>query len=261
VVTGLAVALGVAVDLPTPRLLLLAGAVLTGQLSIGWLNDLHDLDDDVAAGRRDKPLATGAVRPAGVRAAFWSATGATVALSATLGPRPGVLNLVTVACGWAYDLRLKRTVWSWLPFLLAFGLLPAVVVLSAPPPAPTPPWWGCLAGGLLGVGAHAANALPDIEADLARGVGGLPARLGPRGTRLLAGLALAGATVLLALAPEGRPGLLGWFSLGLAGLLLGAGVVRRWPARSRAPFVIVALVAVVDVVLLVARAGTWVPTG
>lgn len=35
-------------------------AVLTGQLSIGWLNDAVDADRDDAVGRTDKPIATGA---------------------------------------------------------------------------------------------------------------------------------------------------------------------------------------------------------
>src|SRR3954447_9256437 len=34
-------------------------AILTGQLSIGWSNDLTDRGRDVAAHRSDKPLATG----------------------------------------------------------------------------------------------------------------------------------------------------------------------------------------------------------
>ncbi len=43
------------------------------------------------------------------------AAAACVPLSLASGWRAGVAHLVAVAGGWAYDLGLKRTVWSWLP--------------------------------------------------------------------------------------------------------------------------------------------------
>ncbi len=259
-VTGLALAIGWAVGLSPPRLVLLGATVLSGQLSIGWLNDLVDRSADVAAGRRDKPLAHGTVSVRTVTVAFWMAAVITLPLSFALGWAAGLCHLVTVGSGWAYDLWLKRSAWSWLPYVLAFGALPAVVVLSLPG-APPPPWWGVVAGALLGLGAHAANALPDIEADRAQGVGGLPARLGPRGSRVLAAVSLGAATAILTLAPPGPPGLAGWLAGGLALVLLALGLGHRWPRDSRLPFVLVALVAVVDVALLVGRADAWVPTG
>ncbi len=259
-VTGLAVALGWAVGLSPARLSVLGAAVLTGQLSIGWLNDLLDRSNDVSAARQDKPLATGAVSAPTVWRATLLAALACVPLSLALGWAAGLVHLVAVASGWAYDLRLKRTLWSWLPYVVSFGALPAVVVLSLPG-APRPPWWGCVAGALLGLGAHAANALPDIDADRRQGVGGLPAHLGERGTKWLAAGALGAATAVLVVAPPGPVGPLGWVAAVTALALLAAGLGRRWPNGSRAPFVLVAAVAVVDVALLVARAGAWVPTG
>src|SRR3984957_10260529 len=44
---------------------LLAPAMLAGQLSVGWSNDAFDAPRDAAAGRTDKPGPTGAI---GVRA-------------------------------------------------------------------------------------------------------------------------------------------------------------------------------------------------
>jgi 4-hydroxybenzoate polyprenyltransferase len=259
-VTGLAVAIGWAIGLSPGRLALVAAAVLTGQLSIGWLNDLLDRSADLAADRRDKPLAMGSVAVGTVRAGFIVAALATVPLSFALGWAAGAVHMVTVGSGWAYDLRLKRTVWSWLPYVLAFGALPAFVVLSLPD-GPAPPWWGCVAGALLGLGAHAANALPDIETDRALGVGGLPARLGPTGSRVLAAGSLGLATLVLAIAPPGPPGVGAWVAVAAAVVLLAVGLGRRWRAGSRLPFVLVALVAVLDVVLLVARADAWVTSG
>src|ERR671933_222980 len=62
-VTAFATAFAAAVGLPTGRVGLVGLAVLLGQLSIGWCNDWVDAPRDVAAGRRDKPAATGLVPP------------------------------------------------------------------------------------------------------------------------------------------------------------------------------------------------------
>ncbi|MHA6618356.1 hypothetical protein [Pseudonocardia sp. DLS-67] len=49
-------------------MLLVAAAVLAGQVSIGWRGDALDAGRDAAAGRPDKPVDTGAVPVAGHRA-------------------------------------------------------------------------------------------------------------------------------------------------------------------------------------------------
>src|SRR5581483_8149022 len=61
-VTVVSTALAVASGRDLRGCLLVALAVLTGQLSIGWSNDRIDLPRDVAAQRRDKPLTTGAAQ-------------------------------------------------------------------------------------------------------------------------------------------------------------------------------------------------------
>jgi 4-hydroxybenzoate polyprenyltransferase len=71
--------------------------------------------------------------------------------------------------GWAYNLAFKRTIWSAVPYAVAFGVVPAIVALALPTPA-WPPAWMLLAGALLGVGAHLLNALPDRGDDIAPGV-------------------------------------------------------------------------------------------
>ena len=53
--------LAAAADLDAPRIALVVAAVLAGQLSIGWLNDVLDAERDRTAGRADKPVAAGAV--------------------------------------------------------------------------------------------------------------------------------------------------------------------------------------------------------
>ena len=178
----------------TSRTVLLAAALLTGQLSIGWLNDAVDAPLDAAAGRTEKPVVAGQVSAGTVRAAAAAAVVATVPLSLALGRLPGLLHLLLVASGWAYDLRLKRTVLSPLPYLVAFGALPAVAATTAGAPVPV---LLVTAAGVLAVAAHFANTVPDAEADARTGVRGLPQRLGPTGSRWVAGAGVVAASLVL----------------------------------------------------------------
>ena len=235
---------------------MLGAAFLSGQLSIGWLNDLVDRDRDIQAGRPDKPMARGAVGAETVRRALVSAAVACVPLSLALGWAAGTLHLVAVASGWTYDLRLKSTRLSPLPYAVSFGLLPSVITLTLPEAA-LAPWWATAAGALLGVGIHGANALPDIEDDRRLGAAGLPARIGSRATRLLTAVVLLAATVLLILGPDGRPSPWSWAALGLAIVLAALAAAKDWPAAARAPFALVVVLSLVDVGFLVAQAGQW----
>lgn len=236
--------------------LLLGAAVLCGQLSIGWTNDVHDAARDQEAGRGDKPVARGEVSAGGVRAAAWVAGVACVPLSLLLGPAAGAVHVVgVVGSGLAYDLWLKPTRWSWVPFAVAFGLLPAVATLASPS-GTWPPAWAVAAGVQLGVAAHLVNTLPDLAADEEAGIAGLPHRIGATGVRWLTGLLLVGAAAAVALGggrAGGVPPAAGWAVVATTAVLATAALAPRWPAGSRAPFVLVALAAVLDVVLLVAQ--------
>ncbi|MDQ4118876.1 MAG: hypothetical protein M3235_18215, partial [Actinomycetota bacterium] len=79
-VTLVMTALAVTTGNTATGVVLVALAVLSGQLSIGWLNDLLDAERDVATGRTDKPLAAGEIgrRTVGV------ATGVAVVACAAL---------------------------------------------------------------------------------------------------------------------------------------------------------------------------------
>ncbi len=223
-------------------------AVLAGQLTIGWGNDLVDARRDRAVGRRDKPLATGELATGTVRTALLVAALAVLALSTALGWRAGVLHLVcVVGAGHAYNLGLKATAWSWTPYAVAFGSLPAVAWLAGPDPA-GPPAWTLGAGAALGVGAHFLNTLPDLAEDAATGVRGLPHRLGERASRTLAAGLLVAASVLAVLGPAGAPP--AW-SLAVLAAVAALGLVAM-VGTGRAPFRAAMAIALVDVVLLVA---------
>lgn len=247
-VTAVVTALAAASGRGGAGTVLIASAVLTGQLSVGWSNDLIDTDRDVAATRHDKPLATGAASARAVTIAAGCTLAACVPLSLANGWRAGGAHLIGVAAAWGYNLGVKGTGWSWLPYALAFGLLPAFVTLSLPG-RPWPHWWASAGAALLGVGAHAANVLPDIDDDLAGNIRGLPQRLGLRGARTLAASALAAGSAVLALGPAGPVGIPG--RAGLATAFALSLTVALWPAgRSRTPFLVCLGLAATDVALL-----------
>ena len=252
-VTVMVTALAVTTGRDLVGVLLVAAAVLTGQLSIGWLNDYLDAERDRAVGRTDKPAASGVISPRAVGVAALVAAVLCVPLSLASGPLAGSLHLVAVAAGLAYDLGLKATRASVLPYAVCFGLLPVFVVLGA---GGTPPWWLPAAGALLGSGAHFANVLPDLDDDLATGVQGLPHRIGAASSRAAAAVLLLAASVVLvggvlgSGAPVPVPVLVAAPVVALAVLLAGFAAGRR--RGSRAPFRAVMVVALIDVALLVA---------
>lgn len=243
-VTAVATALAVLARRDAPGVLLVAATVLAGQLSIGWLNDAVDVGRDRAAGRTDKPVAAGALARSTVAAAAVLAAVASVPLSfAAGGVGGGVLHALVVGGGWAYDLGLKSTAVSLVPYAVAFGALPAFVVA----PVVTPPWWLVAAGALLGSAAHFANVLPDLEADSATGVRGLPHRLGASGSVVATVLLLLSASATLVLGPPGGVRPIGLVLGAVAVLALAVGVCGG--ARA-VLFRMVMAVAVVDVLLL-----------
>ncbi|WP_435743737.1 UbiA family prenyltransferase [Nocardioides sp. SYSU DS0663] len=247
-VSLVAALLAVRSDLGPTGVLVVTGAVLAGQLTIGWGNDLRDLPRDRAVGRSDKPLATGALPVRWVVRALLLATAACLALSALLGWRSALVNIVLGAgAGHAYNLGLKATPWSWLPYACAFGTLPSVITLAAADPS-WAPWWQTAAGAALGVGAHLLNTLPDLADDERTGVRGLPHRIGPRPSRLLAVVLLLSASVVAVLGPAGQPAAWTW----AAGAVVVALAAVAVAGKGRAPFQAAMAIAVLDVVLLVA---------
>ncbi|MYY05645.1 MULTISPECIES: UbiA family prenyltransferase [unclassified Streptomyces] len=250
-VTVIAAVLGAGAGLDGARTALLVAAVLSGQLSVGWCNDAHDARRDAAAGRGGKPVADGSVSRRTVWSAAFTAALLCVPLSLACGPLAGTVHLAAVAAAWSYNLKLKATVLSWLPYAIGFAALPALAALTVPG-GPGPAWWLVTAGALLGVAAHLADVLPDIGDDLRGGVRGLPQRLGPTATRLLLPVPLLAASVTLALAPPGPPGPAGTLTLVVALPTLLAGLLLARHHR-KAPLAAAALIALADVALLAAR--------
>ncbi|HET9082139.1 MAG TPA: UbiA family prenyltransferase [Trebonia sp.] len=232
---------------------LTAPALLAGQLSIGWSNDACDAARDTAARRTDKPLARGDIGVRAVWTAAFAAAAAGLAMAFVIGPVTAALYALVVVPGWAYNLGLKSSLWSGVMYLLGFGPLPAYAA-STLPGHPAPRVTVTLAAGLLGLGAHFANVLPDLAADKAAGVGGLPqrvaARWGPAAVRAVAVVLLLAASVLLLLGAT-RPWVAG---PGLAAAVLLAVASAR--GNGRVPFLAAIGIAAVDIALFVAGGET-----
>jgi 4-hydroxybenzoate polyprenyltransferase len=250
-VTVVATLLALAAGVPGGRAALLCAAVLAGQASIGWSNDWLDADRDRAVARADKPVVQGAVAPALLRTLALGSAAVAVVLSMMLGVVPGLLLLVLVASGWAYNAGLKRTAVSVLPYVTGFGALPAGVVAAAPG-APAAPWWLVTAGAALGAAAHLANVAPDLEDDLATGVRGLPHRLGARAAAVTGAAVLGAASLVLVLGPDGPPTVTGWAGLALAVPAVVAAALAGTTRYRRLAFPAVMLLTVLDVLLLLA---------
>jgi hypothetical protein len=108
------------------------------------------------------------------------------------------------------------------------------------------------AAGLVGLGAHFTNVLPDLAGDARSGVRGLPQRVaawfGPAAAKGVAVTLLLGASVLLLVASSpGRR----WVAVaGLCGACVLAAVAAR--GGGRVPFFASIGIAAVDVVLFAA---------
>lgn len=251
-VTGVVTAFAWSVGWRWPGVLMLCLTVLAGQLSVGWSNDAHDARHDAAVRRMAKPTVSGQVT---ARALWWAAGGAlavSTALSWTVaGPVGGSFHVFSLAMAWLYNTVLSRTAWSWLPYALAFGAVPPFVTygLDSTPPAA----WMVVGFAIIGVSAHLANALPDIELDREAGLGGLAVRLGARGSAVLCWSLLAvGTAVLAAVLVVDRPMLA---AAALMSYALALGVSMR-SGHGSTTFRALIAVVVVDVVILVAAAGS-----
>jgi 4-hydroxybenzoate polyprenyltransferase len=212
--------------LPAPTVLSrLAAAMFCAQAAIGATNDYFDRDLD-ALTKPWKPLVRGAIEPGAVLAL--AAVFAVVAglLSVTFGPLSVAAGAIGLAAGLAYNVRLKRTVLSAVPFMVALATLPFWVWLSLDR-FDSELWWLLPFAPLAGIAVHLANTLPDLDSDASAGVRGLAHTIGRRASIALAWGSFATAiafALLLGLRLDYRwvPVLLG---AGAAAVLLSSAIV------------------------------------
>jgi 4-hydroxybenzoate polyprenyltransferase len=218
---------------------LAAATVGLSQLSIGWANDAIDADRDRTAGRPDKPLVARRDLVAAVKIAAWTAAGLTLVAAIAWGWPRGLLVIVALAGAQLYNWPLKGTAASIVPYLVCFAALPAFL-------SPGVPAWLIVASALLGGSAHLLNAVPDLAADAATGVRGLPQRLGERASLAVASVLLVAATATLVFGA--RPP---WWAGAVALLSSASPMFLAGYLSTRLIFRLVIVVAAMDVVLLV----------
>jgi 4-hydroxybenzoate polyprenyltransferase len=174
--------------------LFIAFAVLLGQFFVGWSNDLIDFPRDKAAMRLKKPLVAETITEATLRISIGVALlGALiVSLFSPLGVSGTAIHFIGLLSATAYNLKLKSTLFSVLPYMVSFGALPWAIYVAA---GTKPPTWLVLGFVLFASAFHFLNVLKDIEMDIAQGVLGLPQVLGRKKSIIIA-ILLAGLGIL-----------------------------------------------------------------
>lgn len=233
---------------PAGRFGLLLLGMLGGQVAIGALNEWHDREAD-ALSQPEKPIPSGLVSPDGALRMLAGGVLLLVCAGAALGGWSFVLLLAGTGCGLVYDLWLKATPFSWLPYLLALPLLPTWVWLTLDGFEPRLLLLYPL-GALLVVAVHLAQTLPDIAGDRARGERGLAALLGREWALRVLWLAGFGSVAVVAggaLVFGRRPGIGVGAALPAGVLLLAAFLLQRRAPERVEPrlFEILALCAIV----------------
>ena len=188
--------------------LLLGGAMVCLQASIGALDDLADAADRVS--KPGRPLVRGAITlSAASRSVVVAGLVAGLVLSAIVGLGALVVALLGVGTGYLYDLRFKGTGLAWVPFAVGVPLLPVYAWVGAT---------GTLPRGVRrpraprrsspGRRSRWAIQLADLGADRQAGVGSTARRTGaaercPRSRRRFTGVALAAVVSLAVLGGRG----------------------------------------------------------
>jgi 4-hydroxybenzoate polyprenyltransferase len=170
-------------------------AIFTGQLVVGWSNDVIDFQLDRAANRVKKPLVSGEITidllKKLIPIALLSAT--VISFIGPLGLSGTLVHLLGLLSATLYNLKLKSTIFSPLPYIISFGALPWAIFLAA---GTTPPLWLYLALALFTTAFHFLNVVKDLQWDIEQGVLGLPQRIG-KYPSVLTALLLASTGVLV----------------------------------------------------------------
>jgi len=211
----------------------LGAAMFALQAAIGTLNDLVDERFDRLA-KPAKPIPSGLVGRGRARALAIGLTAIGLVLAAVSGPVVLAIALVGLGIGVAYDLRIKGTIWSWLPFAVGVPLLPVFAWMGGA--GDLPPAFTLLlpAGVAAGASLAIANLLADADRDRASGVETLATRLGATAAwRIGATLAaLVVAVAFVSMVALGGGGV-GVAVAATGGILIGGGLAFGRSASAR----------------------------
>lgn len=182
------------------------GVAMTAlQASIGAVNDLADAPRD-AIGQPWKPIPAGLLSRRGALGVWATCLAVGIALVAPFGWGLVAAAFAVLAVGYGYDLRLKGTRWSWLPFAIGIPILPVFAWLGAS--GSLPAVFGALVPTAVAAGAALAlaNSLVDLDGDRAAGVDSPAQAWGAGRTRAAARVLLA-CVAVVAIVTAGALGL------------------------------------------------------
>ena len=170
-------------------------AIFAGQLVVGWSNDLVDAPLDIAAQRTKKPIVSKEIDRDQLRKSIVVALVAALLLSlfSPLRITGTLIHFLGILSATFYNLKLKSTILSPLPYLVSFGSLPWAIYLSA---GNHPPLWLFIDFMLISVAFHFFNVLKDFQWDIEQGILGLPQRLG-RNASLIISILLVTTAILI----------------------------------------------------------------
>ncbi|WP_447645297.1 UbiA family prenyltransferase [Nocardioides zeae] len=206
VVTAAALALAAFVGgRPMSEVGLVALTVALGQAILGWHNDIVDRDADTAAGRTDKPLATGVLEPGTLWFAIACATLALVPVAVANGLVAAAAYVGGLVVALIGNVVLRGGPLSWLPWALSFATYPAFLSyggLGGQHQGEAPVVEMVVLAALLGVCVHVLRALPGLVQDNRDGRRHLALRVAVRtgATRLLLLTSVATVAVLAGIA-------------------------------------------------------------
>jgi 4-hydroxybenzoate polyprenyltransferase len=174
--------------------LFIAFAILLGQFVVGWSNDLIDFPRDRAAKRLGKPLVAATITQSTLKISIGIVllSALIISLFSPLGVSGTAIHFLGLLSATAYNLKLKSTLLSVVPYIVSFGALPWAIYVAA---GTKPPTWIVLGFVLFASAFHFLNVLKDLDSDVDQDVMGLPQVLGRQKSILIA-LLLAGLGIL-----------------------------------------------------------------
>jgi 4-hydroxybenzoate polyprenyltransferase len=205
------------------------------QFAIGALNDVADVGADAIV-KPFKPIPAGVLTIGRARTIGACLAGLGLLMALSMGPAVLVVASLGLGAGLAYDLRLKRTAFSWAPFAAGVGLLPVYAWVGATGALPPTLALVAVLAAVGGISLALANAWADLEKDRRSGVRSAATVLGPRLTLAINAVLLlivdivAGATSVSWGVSLGQAFVLG---TGMALGWLGIGLSRRLPENRR----------------------------
>lgn len=179
---------------PTKTFIDILLAMLGSQIAIGAVNELIDAPTDARV-KPSKPIPSGLVTRQGAIRLTLVSLAMMVIFATRLGWDSFVLCLIGTITGIAYSVWFKRTVFAWLPYLVALPLLP-IWVFTAVDRFDTRLLMLYPLGVFAVIGVYLSQSLPDIAADRASTIDNVTSRLGEsRSLVLIVGTQLISALV------------------------------------------------------------------